>query len=639
MRNTRKHLPLTLLLALGSLITLFGVGNARPVMAQNVPPAYSVRDNYTKFESYIPMRDGVRLYTVVFVPKDQSKPHPILLMRTPYSVPYGANNYPNSLGPSRQLMEAGCIFAMQDVRGKFMSEGEWVEVRPLQKKYASKKDIDESTDTYDTVDWLVKSVPYNNGRVGIWGISYPGFYAAMGAINAHPNVVAVSPQAPVSEWFLGDDPHRNGAFMLMDVFSFYGGTGAARPHPTKSFPSTNVSMGSYKDAYQFHLDMGALSNYETKQLKGKIPYWTELMQHGTYDAWWKERSVPLRVRHVEPAVLIVGGWFDAEDLYGALNLYQAMIKQNPAGSIRLAMGPWSHGGWSRGDFDSFGDIDFGSKTAVYYRDNILTPFFMYHFQDTHPKGEPGLNLPPVSIFLTGANEWKQYKEWPPKESTEKNLYLRGGKRLDWEAPPGGEQAYSEYISDPANPTPYSATAKTQLGRDSRYMIEDQRFAAERSDVVLFQTEPLREDVTVTGRLFADLFVSTTGTDADFVVKLIDVQPEETPDFRGKKMGGYQMLVRGNIMRAKFRESFEKPVALKPNAVTPVTFELQDIAHRFKKGHRIMVQVQSSWFPLVDRNPQKFLDIYSATDADFQKATHRIFHSVQYPSHLRFSIEK
>lgn len=605
-----------------------------PALAFGQVTPYKVADHYSKFEAYIPMRDGKRLYTVIFTPKERGeKPYPFMLMRTCYSIPYGANNFPSRLGPSKQLMETGCIFVYQDVRGKFMSEGEWVEVRPLQKRYSKKEDIDESTDTYDTVDWVVKSVPNNNGRVGIWGISYPGFYAAMGAINAHPAVVAVSPQAPVSEWFIGDDPHRNGAFMLLDVFFFYGGTGRLREKPGMSMQGASLSLGGYKDSYHLFLDMGALPAVNEKQYKGQIPFWNDLMAHGTYDQWWKDRSVPPRMKNIKPAMLVVGGWFDAEDMYGALNLYQATEKQNPTGQNNLVMGPWSHGGWSGGDFASFGDIDFGSKTGAYYRDNILTPFFMYHL-----KGEGNLNLAEATNFMTGANEWKTYPSWPPADAKEKSLYLQPGKSLSWKAPTQ-EGASTEYVSDPANPVPYSAAAMKQMGRDSRYLIEDQRFASERSDVITFQTEPLQEDVTTTGRLFADLFASTTGTDSDFVVKLIDVLPNNTSDFQGKKMGGYQMLVRGNILRGKFRQSFEKPVAFKPGEVTPVSFELQDICHRFKKGHRIMVQIQSSWFPLVDRNPQKFVDIYHAQNSDFQKVTTRIFHSAKYPSRLRLSVEE
>jgi putative CocE/NonD family hydrolase len=625
---------LLLLVALFALCT----GVALKGEAQTDAKPFSTKENYTKFETYIPMRDGKRLYTVVFTPKNARKKYPVLLMRTCYSVPYGADNYPRNLGPSRPLAESGCIFVMQDVRGKFMSEGDWMEIRPLQKQYKTKKDVDETTDTYDTVEWLSKTLPNHNGRFGIWGISYPGFYASMGAINAHPLMVASSPQAPVSEWFLGDDPHRNGAFMLLDVFFFYSGTGAVRPEPSRSMRGVPVDTSKYKDSYHFFLDVGGLSNVDKNYLKGRIPYWNELMQHGTYDSYWKDRSVPSKMKNISPALLIVGGWFDAEDMYGALNSYKAAVKQNPGKPIHLVMGPWSHGGWAGGDFASFGDIDFGSKTGQYYRDNIFTPFFTHYFKDSQAKGDAGLNLPNVSIFMTGANEWRKYDQWPPKNVKEKSLYLRGGKRLDWEAPPGGDQAYSEYVSDPVNPVPYSASAMKQMGRDSRYLIEDQRFAAARPDVVTFQTPPLQEDVTSLGQLFADLYITTTGTDADFVVKLIDVFPDDTPDFNGKKMGGYQMLVRGNIMRAKFAQSFEKPVALKPGVVTPVSFELQDIAHRFKKGHRIMVQIQSSWFPLVDRNPQQFLDIYSATNADFIKATHRIMHTVQYPSRLRLSVE-
>ncbi|MCH8275738.1 MAG: CocE/NonD family hydrolase [Armatimonadetes bacterium] len=597
---------------------------------------FSVRDNYTKHEYSIPMRDGVKLFTAVYVPKETSESYPIMLYRTPYSVrPYGEDAYRGSLGPSNKFAEDGFIFAYQDVRGKYMSEGEFENMRPHRPVKSGPQDIDESTDTYDTIEWLINNIPDNNGRVGMWGISYPGFYAAAGIPDSHPALKAVSPQAPIADWYIGDDFHHNGAFFLIDAFRFMSSFGRPRPEPTtRGAPRFQFGM---PDAYKFFLELGPLRNANEKYFKDDVAFWNDMMEHGNYDAFWQARNIIPHLKNVRAAVMTVGGLFDAEDLYGPRRIYESVEKQNPGAYNILVLGPWPHGGWGRSDGDMFGDIDFGSKTSLYYRDNIQVPFF-YHFL----KGEGTLDLAEAIVFRTGANEWMSFDEWPPPDLQERSLYFHADGRLSFELPAGASpDAHDEYLSDPAKPVPY--VAETRISRSREYMIEDQRFAARRPDVLVYQTDPLTEDVTLAGPVIPNLFISTTGTDADFVVKLIDVFPDDTPDPspnpNGVRMGGYQMMVRAEVMRAKFRNSFERPEPLIPNRVTPVSFELRDVCHTFKKGHRIMVQVQSSWFPLVDRNPQTFVDIYSCTEEDFRKATHRVYCSARYPSHLKVGLLK
>jgi putative CocE/NonD family hydrolase len=596
---------------------------------------FNIRDHYTKSEYQIQMRDGVKLFTAVYVPKDTSQKFPIMMIRTPYSVgPYGPNNYPASLGPSPLFAKEGFIFVYQDVRGRMMSEGDFHWMTPYKPKKAGPADVDESTDTYDTIDWLIKNIPNNNGRVGMWGISFPGHYTAQAIIAAHPALKAASPQAPMADNWLGDDMHHNGAFWLPHAFNFISIFGQKRTGPTQSF-GKRFDHGT-PDGYKFFLEMGPLANANKKYLKGEIELWNEWMEHGNYDAYWKAQNVPKNLSHVTPAIMTVGGWFDAEDLQGPLHIYQAIEKNNPQTFNILVMGPWCHGCWSRQDGDSLGSAQFGSKTGPFYRENIELPFFNYFLKD---KGE--MKLPEAYVFNTGVNQWRQYDHWPPKGAAEQNLYLNAGGKLSLSPPTEPDTSFDEYVSDPSKPVPYINSIS--IGMTREYMTDDQRFAATRQDVLVYQTDILTEDLTLAGPIKADLFVSTSGTDSDYVVKLIDVLPDDTPDPRPNptnfRAGGYQMLVRGEPMRAKYRNAWDKPEAMVPGRVTEVAFAMPDVHHTFKKGHRVMVQIQSSWFPLVDRNPQKFVDIYKATEADFQKATERVYHSAKNSSHLTLMVLK
>ena len=595
----------------------------------------NVKERYHKTEHQVPMRDGKKLYTIVYAPKDTSQNYPILMQRSPYSSqPYG-EAYRTSLGPSPAFMEEGYIFVYQDVRGTFMSEGEFEDMRPFIPSKKGNNEIDESSDSNDTIDWLLKSIPHNNGRVGLWGISYPGFYTAAALMDAHPALKAASPQAPIADWFIGDDDHHNGAFFLFDCFGFNMFFGMPRPQPTQN-QFRNFDLGT--DAYHFFMELGPLANAQKQYFKGKNKYWNDVTTHGTYDEFWQARNVLPHLTKVTPAVMVVGGWFDAENLYGALNIYQAIEKNNPNTKNILVMGPWSHGGWSRGAGDSLGHIRFDSKTAEWYRENLELPFFNFYLKD---KGE--LRLAEATAFQTGSNQWKSYEQWPPKETKLRNLYFHTGGKLSFEPPEAGSHGegtdYDEYVSDPTKPVPFSN--ENTNNRGNGYMIEDQRFAAHRSDVLVYQTDPLNEDLTLAGPAIADLWVSTTGTDADFIVKLIDVLPDHAAQTSSQgnnaRMGGFQMLVRAEVIRGKFRNSYAKPEPFIPNKPAEVKFRLQDLQHTFKAGHRIMVQIQSSWFPLVDRNPQKFIDIFQAKESDFQKATHRIFASPKLNSHLQIGV--
>ena len=616
----------------------------RPIIAGELKDdaeiAKAIREHYTKYEYRIPMRDGAMLFTVAYVPKDASRTYPMLMTRTPYSVqPYGIDNYPGGqsiralrrFAPSTRFVREGYIMVHQDVRGRLMSEGTFVDVRP----HAAKKgDIDESTDTYDTVDWLVKNVPQNNGKLGLWGVSYPGFYAAQGAVDAHPAVKAVSPQAPVTEWFMGDDFHHNGAFFVADALDFYVNFGKPRPKPT---PKSSWDFDhEVADVYDFFLGLGTLADASAKYMKD-IPFWNDLVQHGSYDAFWKARDPRPFYKNPKPAVMTVGGWFDSEDLFGALETYRAFETQSKGAQNTLVMGPWSHGGWARWDGDRLGDVQFGQKTSLFYREKIEFPFF-----DHYLRGKPAPPLPEAYVFETGTNVWRTFDAWPPKGVKKTPLFFLADGKLGAAPPPaaaGAGEDGDSYVSDPKKPVPYRAKHSDRI--DSDYMTEDQRFASRRTDVLTYATPPLTADVTLGGPIEANLWVSTTGTDADFVVKLIDVYPENfadpEPNPTGVRMGGYQQLVRGEVMRGKFRKSFEKPEAFKPGEPTLVHFTLPDTCHAFRAGHRIMVQVQSSWFPLVDRNPQTFVDIYHAIAADFRAATHRVYHAPDKASSLTLSV--
>lgn len=602
-------------------------------LAIGVPSAFAqleVAALYNKAEIMIPMRDGVKLFTAIYTPKDKSKPSPIILTRTPYSCrPYGPTAMRGGLGPNPDYMKEGFTFVYQDVRGRYMSEGEFVDIRPQITNKRSVNDVDESTDTFDTVDWLVKNVPNNNGRVGMVGISYPGFYAAVGTIDSHPALKCSSPQAPVSEWFMGDDFHHNGAFFLMDCFNFYNGFGRPRTGPTQQYPPG--FQNTAQDAYRFFLELGPIRNVEEKYFKGNVKFWTELMQHPNYDSWWQARSLPNHLNKVRCAVMTVGGWFDAEDLYGALHVYKGFERLNPGIENGLVMGPWTHGMWASQDGSQLGDQEFGSKTAPEYQAQVELPFFRKYL-----KGEGDFKLAEARIFETGANRWHTFAAWPPREASRRTLFFQGNGGLSWNRP-AARGVFDDYVSDPSRPVPY--VDGTRYRRPADYMNTDQRFASRRPDVLTYRSDVLEEPVRMAGPIIAKLFVAMTGTDADFVVKVIDELPSNLPRSEGEApiMAGYQRMVRGEIMRGRFRNSFEKPEAFKPGEVTPVQFYVPDVCHEFKVGHRIVIQVQSSWFPLADRNPQTFVDIYKAREDDFKKATIQVHRSLNHPSGVEVGV--
>jgi uncharacterized protein len=584
-----------------------------------------IRDNFNKREVMIPMRDGAKLFTAIYTPKNTKEKYPILLNRTPYScAPYGEKNYKQAFA-NMFLARAGYIFVYQDVRGRYMSEGDFMDVRPFNPDKKGKNDIDEASDTYDTAEWLVKNLSESNGNIGVYGVSYPGFYSTMASLSGHPAIKAVSPQAPVTDWFIGDDFHHNGAFFLMDAFSFYSGFGKARPTPTTK---GNPGFSDYKtpDNYDFYLRVGALQNFNRRFLKDSVAFWNELMQHPNYDDWWKARNPRPHLRDLKPAMLTVGGLFDAEDCWGAWNTYKSIENQSRAeASNRIVMGPWAHGAWARSKGDFLGNINFGAPTAVYYQQNIEMPFFEFYL-----KGKGKMDIAEANVFETGSNRWTTYDAWPPKNAEPRKIFFREKGGLSFDAPKDPLTAFDEYLSDPSKPVPY--TEDVHLRRTREYMLDDQRFAARRPDVLTYETEVLSEDITVAGPLQAEIWFSTSSTDADIVVKLIDVLPDTLRGrTNGIPMGGYQMLVRGEVFRGRYRNSFEKPEAFLPHAPSLVRYELPDVAHTFKKGHRIMIQVQSSWFPLVDRNPQQFVNIYHARDEDFISAQHRVWHTPALPS--------
>lgn len=656
------------------------------LFAENADSVFVVT-HYTKKEVYIPMRDHKRLYTVIYEPKAAGR-HPILITRTPYSsAPYGKafKSYWNSY--QLDYLKKNYIMVVQDVRGRYMSEGEYMDVRPY-KANKTKEEIDEASDTYDTIDWLINFTKNNNGKVGVLGISYPGFYATQAALSHHPALKAVSPQAPVTEWFIGDDFHHNGAFMMMDAFGFYSGFGRPMLNPTTS------GRAGYQfhttDNYSFYLNVGSLADL-SKLMKDSVWFWNDIYAHPNYDKFWQSRNTRSAVQHIPSGVatLVVGGLFDAEDCYGAWSLYKS-IEQKARNNNKLVMGPWSHGGWSRGTGEFLGNVRFGSKTSELYQKQLEIPFFDHYLLR---KGSE-MGIAEATVFLTGSNKWKGFSQWPPVNSEATPLYLLKNGNMSYNRPTisstvtdkeieenmdnridyfislyGSKEklekisgktvkqireehregiagalmrdktSFRMYTSDPAKPVPY--TEDVHLGRTADYMTDDQRFAARRPDVLVYQTDTLTADVTLAGPVIADLFTSISTTDADFVVKLVDVFPDEFKyndtlmKGNGKTypMGGYQMLVRGEIMRGRYRNSFEKPEAFIPGAITEVKYALPDVAHVFKKGHRIMVQIQSSWFPLADRNPQQFIDIYHCSKEDFIPSDIRIYSDKDHPSRI------
>ena len=584
---------------------------------------FDVPAQYVKSEYRIPMRDGVRLFTQVYAPKDNSAKWPILLNRTPYGIPpYGPEKYRKALGPSTRLAADKFIFVYQDVRGRFMSEGEFVDVRPIKDTLIGPKDTDESTDTFDTIEWLLQNVPNNNGKVGQYGTSYPGFYTDSGLVRSHPALVAASPQAPMADLFLGDDAYHNGALFLLANFSFYTGF-PKQNNPIAPPDEPDFNYGT-KDGYRFYLQMGSVANSE-KLLK-KNQYWTDLYTHDTYDDFWKPRNLLPQLKAVTPAVLVVGGWYDPEDLSGTLKTFRALSAQSPATVTSLVMGPWQHGGWNRGDGEKLGDIPFGSKTAEFFRDEVELQFFEHYLKDAAVAP-----LPKAIVFETGKNEWKRLPQWPPA-GTAQRLYLQARGSLKFGAPLDLE-GVDEYVSDPNDPAPFSS--KPTLDMRGDYMLADQRFVQSRKDVLTYMTDVLSEDLTIAGPISPTLFVSTTGTDSDFDVKVVDVYPHDGVG----DLANYQQLVRGEPFRGKFRNSFEHPEPFQPGVMQQIHFSMPDVYHCFKKGHRIMVQIQSSWFPLTDRNPQTFTHIPEAPPEAFVKATERIYRSQQAASFIEVNVER
>ena len=590
-----------------------------------------VQANYDKAEYQVEMRDGVKLYTIVYTPKDHSRSYPILMQRTPYSIgPYG-ERMRGRLSANEWLEKDKYIFVFQDVRGKFMSEGEFVDMRPVRTSYRSNNDTDETTDTWDTVEWLIHHIENNNGKVGMYGISYPGFYTVMGTIHAHPAMVATSPQAPISDWFLWDDMHHNGAFTLPLSFNFFQSFGRDRPEPTpRRAPGLQYPSA---DAYHFFLELGPIRNTNEDYLKGAVKFWNQMLLHPNYDEFWQSRSTLSHLRDISPAVLTVGGWYDSEDLSGALHTYMTIEENNPDATNYLVMGPWTHGGWSSPDYDSPSRIPFRQEDKYFFQREIEFPFFRYYL-----KGEGELDLPEAWIYETGDDQWKSYGTWPPDYLEMTDIWLDSGGSLSWTSPEKAPDAFDEYISDPRKPVPYTAPFLSARGFYNRqYLSEDQRFASTRPDVLVYQGEVLEEAVTLAGPVEVELYVSTTGTDADWVVKLIDAFPDTASqrgiDQRDLEVGGYQMLVRGDIFRGKYRNSYEEPEPFKPGEVTRVSFTLPHVNHSFQKGHRIMIQIQSSWFPLFDMNPQTFTNIYECGEDAFQQAVQRVYRSAEYPTHL------
>ena len=615
-----------------------------PLLAQQAPapaadPAAYAKEHYVKREVRIPMRDGVQLFAAVYSPRDAGRPgapaYPILLNRTPYSVgPYGPDAYRTTIGPSDLAMQEGFIVAYEDVRGRYLSEGEFEDMRPIVDEKVGRM-TDESTDTWDTIDWLVKNVEGNNSRVGMWGISYPGFYAAAGMIDAHPNLAAVSPQAPIADWWY-DDFHHNGAFFLPHAFNFLSGFGRPRPKPTTQ-GSPGIDHGT-RDGYEFFQHVGPLSEANQRWFKGEVKFWDEFVKHPNYDEFWKARNLQPHLKHVAPAVLTVGGWFDAEDLYGALHTYRAIEDQNPLVDNMIVMGPWAHGGWARSDGDRLGNVSFGEKTGAYYREKLELAFFNRQLKSKND----GLPVE-AAMFETGRNRWRQFDAWPPKERQWRFLrFAAGGKlvleKIDAKTEP--QTGYDEFTSDPLHPVPF--TESIAIGMTREYMTDDQRFASRRPDVLSWQTDVLAEDLTLAGGMDAQLWVSTDHTDCDWIVKLVDVFPNDAPSPEwidpSESAGGYQMMVRSEVLRGRFRDGFGDPRPFEPNVPVLVRIPLQDVLHTFQKGHRVMVQVQSTWFPLVDRNPQVYLpNMYEAKKSDCTKAIHRVWREGEKSSRVLVGI--
>lgn len=593
-------------------VTLFLLLASIVVYAAEIKPD---SDKYNRQEVMIPMRDGVKLYTVIFTPKNQTEKLPFLLLRTPY----GVNKYPSpeKRAYTRDMAEDGYIFVFQDIRGRYLSEGKY-EMSRMSRDKKDPKAIDEASDTYDTVDWLLKNVPNNNGKAGEYGISYDGWTSIIAASDPHPAMVAVSEQATPSDMFMNDDLHHNGAFRLSYAFEY-----AFMEEISKT--DSLFQFGNY-DTYDWYLKLGPLSNINKKYVHGKLPSWNSYVAHPNYDNFWERQSLHSRLDSPRIAIQHVSGWWDQEDMVGPQDAYKYLEKNDRHNRNFIVMGPWRHGGWAGGDGTSLGNIKFdGQATSTYFRKEIEAKWFAWYL-----KGKGDGNFAEAISFQTGSNQWKNYTKWPPAESKIKNIYLHSNGKLTFDAPAAAEsKPFDSYVSDPAKPIPYRARpVEETYGPGSRWyfwLTEDQRFVQNRPDVLSWETDTLTQDVTVTGNLLAKIYAATTGTDADYVVKLIDVYPQEYK--KELKMSGYELMIAADVFRGRFRKSFEHPEPITPNKVELYTIDLHGIDHVFKKGHRIMVQVQSTWFPIIDRNPQKYVpNIFEAKESDYQKATEMIYHS-------------
>jgi len=624
MFSHRRHL---LIVALATILFCFIPPRAPGQETKQDRPDYSTQ--FDKTDVMIAARDGVKLHTEIYSPKNITDPLPIVIERTPYGLGDDEKGYSRILPRYREMIPDGYIFVFQDIRGRYGSEGKFVMQRPVRDP-KDPKAIDEGTDTYDTIDWLVKNVPHNNGRVGLLGISYGGWLTVMGMLEPHAALKAVSEQASPADMFLGDDFHHNGAFRLSYGFEY-----SALMETDKT--NFSFQFDSF-DTYDWYLRLGALSNANAKYLHGTLPTWNDFVAHPNYDSFWKQQAMPFILTRPKVPNLNVAGWWDQEDFYGPMRIYEIMEKEDPDHLNYLVAGPWNHGGWAGGPGKSLGAIPFGSDTALYFRHNIEAPWFAYWL-----KNKGSLPLKEALMFQTGSDTWEKFDSWPPKNAKKQTLYFRADGKLSFDAPNvESAQAFDSYVSDPAHPVPYRnrpidmTYPEDHPGSWYTWLVQDQRFVDNRPDVLTWQTEELKEDVTLAGQVTAKLFASTTGSDADWIVKLIDVYPQKVSS--DWKLSGYELMIADEVFRGRFRNSFEKPEPLVPGAITPFSIDLHTADHVFKKGHRIMVQLQSTWFPIIDRNPQKFVpNIFEAKESDYQKATHRIYRSKRYPSGVEISV--
>ena len=591
------------------------------------PPDYSLL--FDKTDVMIPTRDGVKLHTEIYAPKNSTEPLPIVIERTPYGIHDDDKGYSRILARYAEMIPDNYIFVFQDIRGRYGSEGTFVMQRPVRDP-KDPKAIDEGTDTYDTIDWLVKNVPHNNGRAGLVGISYGGWLTVMGMLEPHPALKAVSEQASPAVMFLGDDFHHNGAFRLSYGFEY------------STMMETGKTNFAFKfdqfDTYEWYLRLGPLSNADKNYIHGTLPTWKDFVTHPNYDAFWKQEAMPYVLTKPRVPNLNVAGWWDQEDAYGPMKIYELLEKNDPDHLNYLVAGPWNHGGWARSSGKSLGAISFGSDTSLYFRQKIEAPWFAYWL-----KNKGSLPLKEALLFQTGSDKWVQFDSWPPKNTQARELYFHEDGKLSFDVPQAATpQSFDSYVSDPAHPVPYRHRPIDMTYPDDHpggwptWLVEDQRFVDNRPDVLTWQTDELTEDLTLTGSVIAKLFASTTGSDSDWIVKLIDVYPEKYLD--DWKLSGYELMIADEVFRGRFRKSFEKPEPITPDAITPFTIDLHTANHVFKKGHRIMVQVQSTWFPIIDRNPQKFVpNIFEAKESDYQKATQRVYRSREFPSGIVISL--